>query len=146
MLLYHFSSSMTCALQKLLQKACQRLQWLSVWANRSSAGFGGQGSDGAACIIFCIPVLSQSATNQNIFSLLEWIKFVHKILLMFAITICGVFLLQERNIKVLNKKTESSGNIIWSFSFNRCLAFLLFRSLPYTSVRRASDIALPQIF
>ena len=54
---------------------------------------GGQGSDGAACIIFCMSVLSSSATNGNIFSLLERIKSVHEKLLMFAITICGVFLL-----------------------------------------------------
>ena len=52
-----------------------------------------KGSDGAACIIFCILVLSSSATNRSIFSLLERIKSVHEILFMLAITICGVFLL-----------------------------------------------------
>ena len=85
-------------------------------ANRSY-GFDGQGSGGAACIIFGISVRSSSATNWNIFSLLERTKSMHEILLMFAITTCGVFLLYERN--------KSSGNI-WSLSFSRYFAFLSF--------------------
>ena len=83
-------------------------------ANRSF-GFGGQRSDGATCIIYCISVWNKVATNQNIFSLPEQIKSMHSIL-MFSGTICGVFSLMERN--------KSYGNIIWSLFFSRCRAFL----------------------
>ena len=98
-------------------------------ANRSS-GFSGQVSNGATCIVFF-------KSNRNIFFLLVTIKSVHWILLMFAITICGIFLQQERN--------KSSGIIIWSLSFSRSLAFLSFQSWSYSSARRASDIALLQM-
>ena len=61
-------------------------------ANRSS-GFSGQGSNGATCIIFFISARKSSSTNWNNFFLLEAIKSVHGILLIFALTICGIFLL-----------------------------------------------------
>ena len=105
-------------------------------ANRSS-DFSDQGSNVATCIIFFKSVRNSSSTNRNIFFLLETIKSVYGISLMFAITICGIFQLQEKN--------KSSGNIIWSISFSRSLGFLSFRSWPYSSVRRASDIALLQM-
>lgn len=87
-------------------------------ANRSF-GYGGKESDGAACINFYISVHNMPPTNQNIFSLLEQIKSVHKILLLVAVTMCGVFLLMERN--------GSSGNIIESLSFGplSCFSIIL---------------------
>ena len=65
-------------------------------------------------------VHNSSSTNGNIFFSLETIKSVYGISLMFAITICGIFLLEERN--------KSSENIIWSLSFSRSVVFLSFRS------------------
>ena len=102
-----------------------------------SFGFGHHGSDGAASIIFCISVHTSSGTNRNIFSLLEWIKSLHKILLMFAITICGALLLMKRR--------NSSGNIIWNLSFSCSLAFLSLRSWPWSCERKANDIALREM-
>ena len=61
-------------------------------ANRSS-GFSGQGSNGATCIIFFISVCNLSSTNWNIFFLLEAVKSMHWLLLIFVLTICGIFLL-----------------------------------------------------
>ena len=56
-----------------------------------SSGFSDLVSNGATCIIFFISVRNLSSTNRNIFFLLEKIKSVHGILLMFAVIICGIF-------------------------------------------------------
>ena len=74
--------------------------WAS--ANRSF-GFGGQGSDGATCIIFCMSDRNLLATNWNIFPLLGRIKSIHRKLLMFPITNCSVFCYRKevRVLKIL---------------------------------------------
>ena len=113
-----------------LSKSCQSD------ANRSS-GFSSQRDNGKVCIKVFIYVRNSSSANRNNFFLLETIKSMHCILLMFAIAICDIFLLKERS--------KSSGNIIWSLSFSLSLAFLSFRSWSYSSVRRASNITLLQM-
>ena len=95
-----------------LERSCSRKLAKDFAVSQSDANryfnLGDQRSNGATCIIFCISVRNSSPTNRNVISLLERIKSVYEILVMFAVTICGIFLLHERN--------KSSGNIFWSLS------------------------------
>lgn len=87
-----------------LERSCSRKLAKDFAVSQSDANryfnLGDQRSNGATCII---SVRNSSPTNRNVISLLERIKSVYEILLMFAVTICGIFLLHERN--------KSSGNI-----------------------------------
>ena len=56
---------------------------------------------------FFISVCNLPSINRNIFFLLETLKSVHGILLMFAITICGIFC-YRKEIKVLEILFEVS--------------------------------------
>ena len=109
-LFHHFFSFMMNTLQKLYLS--QRLWWRSARWKTNLLVFMTQ----RLMYIFCIRVHSLLATNRNIFSLLEWMKSAHKMLLILIITICVELLLTERN--------NSCGNIIWSLSFICSLAVL----------------------
>ena len=90
--------------QCVFYRSCSRKPFKGFGGFWSSAnrcfGFGSQHSDGATCIIFCMSDRNLSATNWNFFPLLEQIKPMDRILLMFPVTICSVFC-YRKEIRVL---------------------------------------------
>ena len=116
--------------------------WAS--ANRSF-GFGGQGSDGATCIIFCMSDRNLLATNWNIFPLLGRIKSIHRKLLMFPITICSVFC-YRKEVRVLKILFRVSFQLLACLSIIPILTMLLCRKGQWYCIFTNDDFSFNKLF